>query len=250
MGAALEGYTITSFAFEDMDIDVFGDTAVVHSRYSQIALVLHVNLSNVFRLTDVWSRGTGTVAGRRAPLVDPRLTRRRAARDAGELLLRVVVEPAPALAAEQARLDHPVQQRRRDRGGIAELVVERLARPRAACRARSGRTAPAAPSGARSPCTMPSSMSSLDAKPDSYIRIADSRYGISSALTTKPGAVLGVDADCLPSVSSANAPRALERLVAGHDRAHDLDQRQHRHRVEEVQAEHALGLATSPRRAS
>jgi ketosteroid isomerase-like protein len=60
MGAALGGYTITTFAFEDMDVEVFGDTAVVHSRYSQIASYSTVNLSNVFRLTDVWSRHTGS----------------------------------------------------------------------------------------------------------------------------------------------------------------------------------------------
>ena len=59
MGAAREGYTITSFAFESMDIDLFGDTAVVHARYSQIASYSTVNLSNVFRLTDVWSKHTG-----------------------------------------------------------------------------------------------------------------------------------------------------------------------------------------------
>ena len=59
MGAALGGYTITTFAFEDVEIDVFGDTAVVHARYSQIASYSTVNLSNVFRLTDVWSRHTG-----------------------------------------------------------------------------------------------------------------------------------------------------------------------------------------------
>jgi ketosteroid isomerase-like protein len=59
MGAALGGYRITTFAFEQMDVDVFGDTAVIHSRYSQIASYATVNLSNVFRLTDVWSRHTG-----------------------------------------------------------------------------------------------------------------------------------------------------------------------------------------------
>ena len=59
MGAALGGYQITTFAFEDMQIDVFGDTAVIHSRYSQIASYSTVNLSNVFRLTDVWSKHTG-----------------------------------------------------------------------------------------------------------------------------------------------------------------------------------------------
>jgi ketosteroid isomerase-like protein len=59
MGAALGGYQITTFAFEDMEIDVFGETAVIHSRYSQIASYSTVNLSNVFRLTDVWSKHTG-----------------------------------------------------------------------------------------------------------------------------------------------------------------------------------------------
>ena len=57
IGAAREGYTITSFAFETMEIDVFGDTAVIHSRYSQVANWDQNNLSNVYRLTDVWARG-------------------------------------------------------------------------------------------------------------------------------------------------------------------------------------------------
>jgi hypothetical protein len=51
MDAAMKGYTITTFAF--------GDTAVIHARYSQIASYDTVNLSNVFRLTDVWSRHSG-----------------------------------------------------------------------------------------------------------------------------------------------------------------------------------------------
>ena len=59
MGAAREGYTIVSFAYERMDIDLFGDTGVVHSRYSQVASYQHISLSNVFRLTDVWSRRDG-----------------------------------------------------------------------------------------------------------------------------------------------------------------------------------------------
>ena len=57
MDAAREGYTITSFAFEHMDIEVFGDTAVIHARYSQVASWEQNNLSNAFRLTDVWARG-------------------------------------------------------------------------------------------------------------------------------------------------------------------------------------------------
>jgi ketosteroid isomerase-like protein len=59
MEAAREGYTIVSFAYEQMDIDVFGDTAIVHSRYSQVASYHFTSLSNVFRVTDVWSRHDG-----------------------------------------------------------------------------------------------------------------------------------------------------------------------------------------------
>jgi ketosteroid isomerase-like protein len=59
MGAAREGYTIVSFAFERMDIDLFGDTGVIHARYSQVANYESTNLSNVFRLTDVWARQAG-----------------------------------------------------------------------------------------------------------------------------------------------------------------------------------------------
>jgi ketosteroid isomerase-like protein len=59
MEAAREGYTITSFAYEEMDIDVFGETGVIHARYSQVASWGRNNLSNVFRLTDVWARRDG-----------------------------------------------------------------------------------------------------------------------------------------------------------------------------------------------
>jgi ketosteroid isomerase-like protein len=59
MGAAREGYTIVSFAYESLEVDVFGDTGVIHARYSQVANYESTNLSNVFRLTDVWARRDG-----------------------------------------------------------------------------------------------------------------------------------------------------------------------------------------------
>jgi ketosteroid isomerase-like protein len=59
MDAAMGGYHIVSFAYESMDIDVFGDTGIVHARYSQMANFDAVNLSNAFLLTDVWSRIDG-----------------------------------------------------------------------------------------------------------------------------------------------------------------------------------------------
>ena len=59
MGAAREGYTIVSFAYEHMDVDVFGDTGIIHARYSQVANYESTNLSNVFQLTDIWARQDG-----------------------------------------------------------------------------------------------------------------------------------------------------------------------------------------------
>jgi ketosteroid isomerase-like protein len=59
MGAAMGGYHIISFAYESMDIDVFGDTGVIHARYSQIANFDAVNLSHGYRLTDIWARQDG-----------------------------------------------------------------------------------------------------------------------------------------------------------------------------------------------
>lgn len=59
IGAALGGYTISSFYFDEMQIEIAGDTGVVHARYSQIAHYDGRNLSAVFRLTDVWSRREG-----------------------------------------------------------------------------------------------------------------------------------------------------------------------------------------------
>ena len=97
------------------------------------------------------------------------------------------------------------------------------------------------PIGCAHPSTMPRSMSSREAKPDSYMRTADSRYGISSALTTKPARSCE-SMHCLPSVSSANSRARVGRLVRGHDRVHDLHERQHRHRVEEVQPDHLVRL--------
>ena len=74
MGAAMGGYHIISFAYQSMDIDVFGDTAVIHARYSQIANYDAVNLSHVL-LADRHLGAPGrAVAGRRPPLLDPELS--------------------------------------------------------------------------------------------------------------------------------------------------------------------------------
>jgi ketosteroid isomerase-like protein len=59
MLAAMTGYSILSFHFSDMEVDVTGDTGVIHARYSQVASFRDTDLSNVFRLTDVWAREAG-----------------------------------------------------------------------------------------------------------------------------------------------------------------------------------------------
>ena len=49
-------YEIDDFAFEEIDLDVFGDTAILHSRYRQTARLDGADLSHTFVLTDVWVR--------------------------------------------------------------------------------------------------------------------------------------------------------------------------------------------------
>lgn len=56
MGAAMGGYTISSFYYDDLKVVVAGYTGIVHARYSQVAYYEGRNLSSMFRLTDVWSR--------------------------------------------------------------------------------------------------------------------------------------------------------------------------------------------------
>ena len=88
---------------------------------------------------------------------------------------RVVVEAATRLAAQQTGLDLRVQHGRRRAAWIARTRRRETRRRPGACRARSGPRAASGPIGCAQPSTMPRSMSSLEAKPDSNMRIADSR---------------------------------------------------------------------------
>jgi hypothetical protein len=56
---AAGAYEIDDFTFEEIDIDVFGDTAILHSRYRQTARLSGNDLSHTFVLTDVWVRRGG-----------------------------------------------------------------------------------------------------------------------------------------------------------------------------------------------
>jgi ketosteroid isomerase-like protein len=49
-------YEIDDFSFEEIDVDVYGDTAVLHCRYRQQGRLDGSDLSGTFILTDVWVR--------------------------------------------------------------------------------------------------------------------------------------------------------------------------------------------------
>ena len=52
-------YAIEDFAYEEIDVEVYGDTAVLSSRYRQTAELDGRDLSGSFLLTDVWVRRDG-----------------------------------------------------------------------------------------------------------------------------------------------------------------------------------------------
>ncbi len=66
-------YEIDEFSYDEIDVQLFGDTAVLHSRYRQKARLGDDDLSLPLVVTDVWVRRDGRwqVAHRHAT-VDPR----------------------------------------------------------------------------------------------------------------------------------------------------------------------------------
>jgi hypothetical protein len=52
-------YEIDEFAFEELDIELYGDTAIIHARYRQRGRLGKDDLSHAFVLTDVWIRRGG-----------------------------------------------------------------------------------------------------------------------------------------------------------------------------------------------
>ena len=92
-------------------------------------------------------------------------------------------------------------------------------------------------------------MSSADAKPDSIMRIADNRYGMSNALTMKPARSL-LFTTRLPNWSAAKDWALAVVLGRGQERADQFDEMQHRHRVEEVDADDLLRAGGWPYPAS
>ena len=54
--AAAGPYDISSFTYEEVDPEVYGNTAVLVSRYSQVATLDGRDLSHRMNVTDIWVR--------------------------------------------------------------------------------------------------------------------------------------------------------------------------------------------------
>jgi len=56
LGAAAGPYEIDEFAYEQIDPEIYGNTAVLVSRYSQVARLDGRDLSHRMNVTDIWTR--------------------------------------------------------------------------------------------------------------------------------------------------------------------------------------------------
>ncbi len=59
LAAATGRYAIEDFAYEEIDPEVYGDTAVIVSRYRQTARLDEIDVSARLHMTDVWIRRDG-----------------------------------------------------------------------------------------------------------------------------------------------------------------------------------------------
>ena len=72
LAAAGGPYEIDEFAYEEIDPEIYGDTAVLVSRYSQVARFDGRDLSRRMNVTDIWTRRDGRwqIVRRHATLCD------------------------------------------------------------------------------------------------------------------------------------------------------------------------------------
>jgi ketosteroid isomerase-like protein len=70
--AAAGPYEIDEFAYEEIDPEIYGNTAVLVSRYSQVARLDGRDLTHRMHVTDIWTRRDGRwqIVRRHATVVD------------------------------------------------------------------------------------------------------------------------------------------------------------------------------------
>lgn len=59
LAAAAGPYEIDEFAYEEIDPEIYGNTAVLVSRYSQVARLDGRDLTHRMHVTDIWTRRDG-----------------------------------------------------------------------------------------------------------------------------------------------------------------------------------------------
>ncbi len=59
LSAASGPYEIDEFSYEEIDPEVYGNTAVLVSRYTQVARLAGRDLSHRMNVTDIWTRRDG-----------------------------------------------------------------------------------------------------------------------------------------------------------------------------------------------
>ncbi len=59
LAAAAGPYEIEGFSYEEIDPEVYGNTAILVSRYSQVARLDGRDLSHRMNVTDIWTRREG-----------------------------------------------------------------------------------------------------------------------------------------------------------------------------------------------
>lgn len=72
LAAAAGPYEIDEFSYEEIDPEVYGNTAVLVSRYTQVARLDGRDLSHRMNVTDIWTRRDGRwqIVRRHATLCD------------------------------------------------------------------------------------------------------------------------------------------------------------------------------------
>ena len=154
-------------------------------------------------------------------------------------LLGVVEEPAPALAAEQPGLDHAREQRRRRVERLLELGVHRVGD-------RLDGVEPDHVGERQRPHRVRAALDhagvDVVGRREARLEHADrgQHVGHEQRVHDEAGAVLRADHPLAERVDH-EVLGAVGDVAARDDRRDELHQAHHRHRVEEVQAEHVLG---------
>ena len=160
----------------------------------------------------------------------------------GHLGVELLAAGVPDVDAGLAGLDQPAQVRRDTRSGRGRRRAwsrRRAARP-------PGRPGPAARTASSAGPSGASARSATSiGVPSSTAAVTSPRNRVSSRLTTKAGASVTSTADFFSVLATANAVARVASSVRC--AADDLEQRQHRDRVEEVEADHPLGMRAGPR---